>query len=236
MAALSIPWPLHPGHEPVASSLLRAYFETGGTGVPHYAGAAFETLGGSDPDPFRFTPTDLAAVTLLSVTVPAPATIAILEPDAGSLAALLAAIPVALPLVDADDDLLTADRSALVRLWRALRAYPGIGRTVASKLMARKRPSLVPMWDAVVAREFGLRESGGYWWAMRDALRRDDLWRRAGDLVAENGLEQRVSPLRAVDVVTWMHGRDPAASLRAASVAGLGVPDQRRPDEVRVPG
>lgn len=228
-ATLTVPWPLHAGYEPVAAGLLRAYFGRGHTGVPAYTGASFETIGGPDPDPYRFTPLDLVAVGLLSVTVPAPAMIAVLEPDAAVLAGLLEHIPVDLTLPEAGDELLESPRSPLVRLWEHLRGYPDVGRTVTSKLMARKRPALVPVYDAVVAREFGLEGGPGQWRLLRDELRRDDrsLWRRADQLVTEGGLRQRVSPLRAVDVVAWMHGKDQARSRRLAIEAGLQVPGPR---------
>ncbi|MBT0768752.1 hypothetical protein KIH74_07430 [Kineosporia sp. J2-2] len=226
---LTMPWPLRAGYEPVAAGLLKTYFGIGEAGIPPWTGASFETIGGPDPDPDRFTALDLVAVGLLSVTVPPPAMIAILEPDAAVLANLLRRIPRTLSLVDADDDLVEGDNSPLVRLWQRLREYPDVGRTVTSKLMARKRPRLVPVYDSVIAREFGLRDSGGYWWGMREQLRADDrdLWRRITRLISGCGLEQQVTALRAVDVVVWMHGRDQNRSARLAVDAGLQVPGQR---------
>ncbi|GAB3261529.1 DUF6308 family protein [Kineosporia babensis] len=229
-AALTVPWPLHAGNERIAAALLTAYFGPADAGgVPPYSGALFQTLGGPDPDPFRFTALDLVAVSLLSVTVPPPTAITILQTDAHLLGSYLIQIDNSLALPDADDELLEGQRSPLVGIWQTLRDYPGVGRTLASKLLARKRPSLVPIWDSVVAQEYGLRSSQGYWRGLRDQLTANDgeLWRRALGLVSEGRLAHRVSPLRAIDVVTWMHGKDPDRSRRLAVQRQRALPTPR---------
>ncbi|RHA38614.1 hypothetical protein D1825_13760 [Cellulomonas rhizosphaerae] len=201
---LVLPPVLGPGREVEAVGLLTTYFET------PYTGASFEDLGRpwSTPETLdRVDAVDIVAVSTLSVDVPAKASIAILGELAPEIRALLSDIPAERDLVDADDDLI-GPGSATVRLWNLLRELPGMGPTKASKLIARKRPRLVPIYDSVVKKEFGLKDARGYWHAMRGALRADDraLAHRATELRAAAGLSELVTDLRVVDVVTWMSG------------------------------
>ena len=54
---------------------------------------------------------------------------------------------------------------------RALRELPGVGATKASKLVARKRPRLRPIWDSVVTIVTGAVEQ--QWELVRLTLRDD---------------------------------------------------------------
>lgn len=45
--------------------------------------------------------------------------------------------------------------SLVWQLEQALRTVPSVGRTTASKLIARKRPRLYPIYDAVVGNVLG---------------------------------------------------------------------------------
>ena len=220
-----VPWVLQPGYEPVARRLLRTYFGTEGSDKP-YTGAYFETLGGGDAPAHRdvITPLDIVAVSTLSVDVPAAASIALLGPDADRVSALLSGIPADVDLVDAEDALIS-EASPASQLWELLRGYKGVGRTKTSKLMARKRPRLVPIFDSVVERELGLNGSSGHWTGMREVLRADDgaLHRRAVTLQDTPGVGPLISPLRVIDVVVWMHGTDHARSERWAHEEGLAA-------------
>jgi Family of unknown function (DUF6308) len=53
-----------------------------------------------------------------------------------------------------------------------LEALPGVGSTIASKLLARKRPRLRPIYDSVVATVTNTRAQ--LWEPLRVALRADD--------------------------------------------------------------
>ncbi|SDH47498.1 hypothetical protein SAMN05216377_12326 [Pseudonocardia oroxyli] len=136
-----------------AAHLLHQYFirRDERDGSPFYTGGQFERFAGGDrPDVAdTFTVDDLVAVSMLSVTVPGRAALNILGPDAGELAELLAAIPTDVDLVDAEPHMID-DGSAANHLWQALRSQAGIGPVVAGKLLARKRPRLVPVMDSVV--------------------------------------------------------------------------------------
>lgn len=204
---LSIPWVLQAGYEPVASDLLRVYFSPDRP----YTGAHFETLGGlwSATDRYAITPADIVAVSTLSVDVPAGASIRLLGDDSATVTALLREIPTDLDLVHAADEVI-GPGSAASRLWELLRAYPGMGQTKTSKLMARKRPGLIPIYDSVVKRVLEVPDSSGHWAGLRAELQADGraLHERALRLRKDAGLGDHVTALRVIDVVLWMHGKE----------------------------
>ncbi len=83
-----------------------------------------------------------------------------------------------------------------------------MGRTKASKLLARKRPALIPIWDSVIG---GVTQAGdSFWEPLRQELRADDaaLHRRLLRLRDRAGLSPTVTALRVFDVVCWMEGKD----------------------------
>ena len=103
---------------------------------------------------------------------------------------------------------ITPDSPAWV-LEDALRGLPGIGRTIASKLMARKRPRLVPIYDKVLRRVMGLEE--GQWVPLNLALRADGqaLQKRLLGLRDAADVPAAVSALRVLDVIAWRDGTNP---------------------------
>jgi hypothetical protein len=186
-----------------ALGYLRRYF--GLDGGKAYIGSHFDGWGGSQ-DPDRFTADDLIAVSFLSVFVPPMAARRLLETEADRFGALLQA-------VGADRDLLT-ESDTIDKEWpgrqlnAALDELPGIGPTIASKLCARKRPRLIPVFDSVVAQVTNAWDS--QWEPLRLALRGRDceLHDRLVRLRDHAGLSSMVSVLRVYDVVTWMEGKD----------------------------
>ena len=130
----------------------------------------------------------------------------ILGPRALLLEKLLAAIPSDLDLVELE----SIGREQLPdawELWSALRGVPDLGPTTVSKLMARKRPRLIPIFDSVVKAHL---MGGGdqHWVPLHAELRADDraLHRRLLELRTAAGLPEAVSALRVLDVLTWMEG------------------------------
>jgi len=91
---------------------------------------------------------------------------------------------------------------------RELNTLPGIGTTIASKLLACKRPKLRPIWDTVVAAVTDARAT--QWEPLRIALRADDhaLHHRLLRLRDAAGLPDSVSALRVFDVIAWREGKD----------------------------
>jgi hypothetical protein len=208
MSVLRIPRVLEREHTDEAVQLLRAYFGPDGQRSA-YTGAYFETLGSPwTESPNAIMTADIVAVSALSVDVPPRASIAILDTDATRISELLADIP-NIALVAAPEALV--DGGAPADLWKLLREMPGIGPTTASKLLARKRPLLAPIFDSVVAAQYGIEDSRGYWRAMRELVRTDQLWERADALRVAADVSALVSPLRVIDIVVWMHGKREAS-------------------------
>ncbi|GIG26993.1 DUF6308 family protein [Cellulomonas denverensis] len=194
---------LSPEHTEDATALLRTYFAPRSEGG--FTGAYFEH--GIERDPDEFTADDLVAVSMLSVSIPGRAAIELLHNRRTELNALLRAVGPDRPLADLTEDEV-GDGWAVRPLYRALLGIPGIGETRATKLLARKRPHLVPILDSVVSRELGIVK-GRYWQPLHAWLVADDRagHRRLEDLRAEAGLAPSVSALRVFDVLAWTVGR-----------------------------
>jgi hypothetical protein len=121
-------------------------------------------------------------------------------------------------LVDLGDDRDLADEAEPLHdgwagwtLMSALMNVTGVHATIASKLLARKRPRLRPIWDTVVA---GVTDAQGRLWEpLRVALREDDLalHRRLRQLREQAGLPDAVSAIRVFDVIAWREGKDGTA-------------------------
>jgi hypothetical protein len=170
----------------------------------HYTGSAFDRLVATSPGEC-FTSIDMLAVSMLSVNVPPRAALWLI--DSSEASDLLAQIPNDASAFD-NPELLDRDGAAW-KLWKLTDDRHGIGATIASKLLATKRPKLIPIYDKHVdeALNFGSSE-----WAFWQATARDD---SAEDLLANvetaktrAGVPPNVSALRTIDVVVWMrqHG------------------------------
>lgn len=186
------------------TALVREYFDP----CQGFSGAAFDTFaGGGDRDESRdaFDPTDLVAVSLLNVHVPGHAALAILGPCAAELHDLLRQVPCDVDLWDAPAALVEPT-SAAGTLWARLEALPGVGWVIAAKLLARKRPRLLPVYDRVV-KDALQPESRSFWLPLRQELEDVDLRGRIAEIGHEVGLDHRVPLLRVLDVAVWMRNR-----------------------------
>ncbi|MFC8496010.1 DUF6308 family protein [Streptomyces sp. NPDC057235] len=187
---------------------LRCYF---GVGLPPdmapFTGSRFEHLAGGGDRPEvagRITAEDLLAVQTLSVTVPAPVALDILEGPLGvQLSDLLQAIPKDIDMADADVSVL-ADGSPADQAWNLLRDQYRVNWVIAGKILARKRPRLLPVYDRVVRCAVGRPPS--FWLALHTALREDNaaLHRQLLTLRRAAGVPETVSALRVCDVAIWM--------------------------------
>lgn len=205
-----LPPSLHGESDERALSQLRGYYDPAFGTKGSFTGAAFDTwdsTGNRARDLNRFTADDLAAVTFLSVKVVAPAAYRLLGPDAGHFNHLLAAVGDDRDFADVTPGEITPDSPAWV-LEDALRGLPGVGRTIASKLMARKRPRLVPIYDKVLRRVMGLEQA--HWVPLNALLRADGqaLQERLLGLREAANLPASVSVLRVLDVIAWRDGKD----------------------------
>jgi hypothetical protein len=119
-----------------------------------------------------------------------------LEPGSWPIQQLLMAIPRAIPLWEASDDQIGTG-SAAWTLWDLLRHradndLTGTGRVTTSKLLARKRPLLIPIQDSVVTGALG-EYQGNFWSAMREAFQDEGLRDRLSELhVAARSENQHV--------------------------------------------
>ncbi|MFD3452906.1 DUF6308 family protein [Streptomyces sp. NPDC058691] len=185
-----------------------------------FTGGDFEKLGGGGDNEDvadRFTAQDIVAVSMLGVHVPGRAARDLLQGRLGeALSAQLRSIPAQTDLVEAP--LGDVDHgSAAERAWKLLVApeNKGVNWVIASKLLARKRPRLLPVYDQVV--KCALHWPGtSFWVPLRSEL-------QANGRVLHNRLKRmgaalptEVSPLRVLDVVLWMrHEKEHFANLRA---------------------
>jgi hypothetical protein len=124
---------------------------------------------------------------------------------AGHLSEMLAEVPHALELKDADAAAVGLDGPAQ-KLWDALTGIKGIKWVTASKLLARKRPHLLPVYDEVVREVVG--RPGNIWESLRIELQanKGSLATRLKLIGAEGGAGH-MSVLRVFDVVAWMTGQ-----------------------------
>lgn len=186
-----------------AVSVLRSYY--GVAGDDGFEGRFFDTWPDHDIDPNRFCPEDVIATSFLSIHVPASAARAVLAAgDNNPYNELLREIPRDVDFWDADPP---NRESPQWRLEKRLTSLHGVGLTTASKLMARKRPRLIPIIDTVVRAELGLHRA--FWSPLfqlfQDAALRGRLTgvataaREAGVL-----LPPGISTLRLFDVIVWM--------------------------------
>jgi len=192
------------------AALTRYYGQAPAEHSSPFTGARFDTwdsTGTRHADRHRFTADDLVAVTFLSVHVPAQAAVRLLDTQAAHFADLLEQLGEDRDLVE-EREPWSDDWSGWI-LWRELDALPGVGPTIASKLLARKRPRLRPIYDTVVA---GVLGSQLLWEPLRAHLAADpELHGRLLRLRDQANLPAAVSALRVFDVVTWMEGKYGAA-------------------------
>lgn len=193
-----------------ALAQLRGYYQPAFGAAGFFTGAAFDTwdsTGNQSDEVDRFTADDLVAVTFLSVSVGPRAAHRLLKSEAERFNQLLKAVGPDRDFVDVAPTDIKTDSPAW-ELERALRELPDVGRTISSKLMARKRPRLVPIYDKVLRRVMGLQKT--HWAPLNAALRADDqaLHHRLLTLRDEAGLPERLSPLRVLDVIAWRDGKD----------------------------
>jgi hypothetical protein len=182
-----------------------------------FAGLLFDGAGAvlTDNPPDEFTVDDLLATTLLDVSVSAKATTALLGGRRHNEG--LGKISAQAKLWDCDEESVRhADE-----LWHLLCELEGIGPVIAGKLLARKRPHLIPVVDSVILKALPLAKEA--WRNLRFALAevetRDAIEAVRGDVPST------ISTLRILDVSIWMlhSGGSRAIAARAAAGINRGV-------------
>jgi Family of unknown function (DUF6308) len=81
----------------------------------------------------------------------------------------------------------------------------GIQWVTAGKLLARKRPRLIPVYDDVV--RLALGAPGSYWTSLWEAFRDGDRLRIPLEEIRSAADVEWMSLLRVLDVVIWMRNR-----------------------------
>jgi hypothetical protein len=142
---------------------------------------------------------------MLSVDVPAAAALRILDPGQHHLNDVLAALPHDLDLVDADDEHLQHGD----HLWKLIRTA-GVGPVTTSKLLARKRPRLLPVIDTVVKDVLTHPRRGDFCRTLHHHLAADGhALHRHIEAVREHAvIGSDISVIRCFDVIVWLTGRD----------------------------
>lgn len=204
---MRLPESLQDANDQRALTALRHYYgDVPADQSSTYTGARFDTWDSTRSrhnDRHRFTADDLVAVTFLSVNVPAGAAIMLLDTRADEFALLLQQLGEDRDLVEEKQR--WSDDWPGWRLWQELMGLPGVGATTASKLLARKRPRLRPIYDSVVAEVI---DSTNMWEPLRDYITtHPDLHDRLIRLREQANLPAEVSALRVFDVVAWMEGK-----------------------------
>lgn len=223
---MKLPEILDSAHVDQAAALVKEYYTETYKRGEIQTGAHFESwMGGGDaPEVVNtITADDLIAVTFLSVDVPAPAAIGILETHKDKISELLKQIPSDLDLASlaAEDFSATLEQgSAALQLWRLLRQSDAerwdVGPTKASKIMARKRPRLIPIYDSVIGSVMGMKNSDQQWILWHELLTDGSgLPERLNEIHEKSGVASDASALRIMDVVLWKHGKNLARANKS---------------------
>jgi len=210
MKSFRLPEALQSPDNQLALSYLRRYYkERPDTPLgADFTGARFDIWDSSHTraaDANRFTADDLVAVSFLSVTVPPKAAWELLAGRPEDFNKLLGQVP-DIDLADVDPAEISQIWPAW-RLWDELRTLREVDWVIASKLLARKRPRLIPIYDRVVKTVTG--GDRNYWVPLCQALQEEGktLYHRLFRLRSEAELPHEVSPLRVFDVIAWMEGQ-----------------------------
>ena len=189
-----------------------------------FQGARFDnwdSTGGRDADADRFTADDIVAVSFLNVNVPALAAERLLVTEADRFSDLLSRLGPDRDLVDEPGP--ARNDWPGWELLGAIDLLHRVGPTIATKLLARKRTRLRPIYDSVVS---AVVSSKTLWAPLQLALTEQDaaLHRRLLDLQTRASLPEHVSALRVFDVVCWMGGKD-LGLARSAVATDEPTPD-----------
>jgi hypothetical protein len=177
------------------------YFDPSGP----YAADTFNTMGVNEPDAIGAD--DLLAVHLLDIDIDPRTVRAILDDEAlrGFIAEKLGSISSDIAIWHKG-----AERCHDVaeELWKELTDVPGVGAIIAGKILARKRPRLIPIYDKRIRRYLD-PPAGRFWETLRLALRQDNLPAKIEealrpDFLQGDVIESQVTTIRLLDVAIWM--------------------------------
>lgn len=212
MAFENVPEIIASQNETQAVAVLQTYFEKSQNVTSQYTGAYFDTWPGNSTN--EFTIDDIYAVTCLSVDIPPWSVRSIV--GSSRFSDLLCSIDPETDLVDVSLGTFASDSWAGSELMRELQTLNGVGLVIASKLLARKRPRIRPIYDSVVRDVVGSKRT--FWADYRETMLATP---ESHSLSTHDWLQQvltrpdvaTVSTLRAFDVIAWMQGRGRTARV-----------------------
>jgi uncharacterized protein DUF6308 len=222
-------------NEGYARGLIQDYFRRDSAGYV-YSGAMFDTYP-ADPasgitmppaTPGQITDSDLVALSMLGIRATGYEALIITQDRQKEIEGLLASIPANAHIEEEASAGHLARGGPAWTLWELLREIKDrtkearFGAVAAGKLLARKRPNLIPIEDSRIAAVFSRRppDRDEHWWddvrsAALDptpAASGTTLWRYLARLRDQAG-QSHLSALRVLDIVGWMHAhRDPGIS------------------------
>jgi hypothetical protein len=185
------------------AALVKSYFDD------NFSGADFERFGRNNPN--EITSDDIIATTMLSISISSnkvrgftPSEIVDLMGRSAETGALLRQIPTGRSLEELSErqfnQWLAPGGPADSLYHLILDIFPN--RYVATnKLVARKRPALMPIHDSVVKRVLG--PSSNFWESWWRALQETEIVERLRDIRNEAN-QPHLSLLRVADLVIWM--------------------------------
>ena len=175
-----------------------------------FSGSLFHTLGINDAN--QFGNDDLLSLNLLDESVTARQ---IKELTTGKFDQLLRALCDSYDVTQLDGE---AYKPA-IEIWGALSEIHGFGPTRVSKLLARKRPNLIPIRDSIVNKQ--LQIEGHSWWrSLAATMRHSDVKESLNDLCLTIDM-CAVPHLRVLDVAIWMHGSQSKAARKVRLELGM---------------
>ncbi|MEV0866626.1 DUF6308 family protein [Brachybacterium paraconglomeratum] len=222
MPKFSLPDVLRGDRDEEAVARLKHYYKSQTKrNRPLFSGSTFDTFAPDRNPRDAFTGEDFLATGLLGVHVPGEAIVKLLH-DEGlkqDLEYQLQRLPSDVDLSDLNEAafqrLMGAKDSPGFVLWDMIRGNPAatgsrdhvrMGPTLTSKLLARKRPRLMPIWDSRVSDQIGMTNSADHWIGMWEVLTADNdaLRKRLVAIRANAQIDaSKVSLLRTFDVVVW---------------------------------
>jgi hypothetical protein len=215
--------------EDYARGLVQEYFRRDSIGYV-YSGAMFDTYP-ADPasgitappgTPNEITDGDLIALSMLGIRVTGYEALIITQDRHKAIQELLASIPADAHIEGEASDGLLAPNGYAWALWDLLREIKDrtkearFGAVAAGKLLARKRPNLIPVEDSRIAAVFRRKspDRDQHWWddvrsAALDpspAASGTTLWCYLDRLRNQAG-QDHLPILRVLDIIGWMHAR-----------------------------
>ena len=203
---------------------LSTYFH----GTPRqFSGSLFDSFGGGGDRPEvedRITSEDLLAVAAVNAAMPAAVTNQLLsEPLSSRLTAHLRQLATDIDLWDAGDEVLAVASEAFeqIRSIQPVVSGYGGGWAAAYKLLARKRPRLMPLYDAKVRRVANLADGASWWLSLRHAMHvdgEDNEVRYRVCAAMRDADTGYVSVLRGLDVILWSYANSCHSTVRGPSI------------------